>query len=94
MASTISGNLGGAASSGVQVTAYSQATGLIMNAADGSGNYTFSNLPAGTYTLKAVDGAGKLQYLATHQVIADGVSTYSNINFNGIAVNAVGTPTF
>lgn len=91
MASTISGNLGGAAASGVQVTAYSPATGLIMNAGDGSGNFTFSNLPAGTYTLRAQDGSGKNNYLASHQVIADGVSTYSNINFNPTAVNAGGT---
>jgi len=91
MSSTISGNLGGASSSGVQVTAYSAQTGLIMNAADGSGNYSFTGLPAGTYTLKAQDGSGKNNYLVTHQVIADGAATYANINFNPTAVNAGGT---
>ena len=92
MPSTISGNLGGAASSGVQVTLNGPATGLVLNAADSNGNYTFSNVPAGTYILRAVDGSGKVNYLATHQVIADGVSTYSAINFNPTAINAGGTP--
>lgn len=91
MPSTITGNLGGASSSGVQVTAYSSQSGLILNNADASGNFTFSNLPAGTYTLKAQDGSGKVNYLASHQVIADGSSTYSGINFNPTAVNAGGT---
>jgi hypothetical protein len=92
MASTITGNLGGASASGVQITCYSPQTGLIMNAADASGNFSFAGLPAATYTLKAQDGSGKVNYLVTHQVIADGVTTYSNINFQPLAVNAGGTP--
>jgi len=92
MSSTISGNLGGASASGVQITCYSQQTGLIMGAADSSGNYSFAGLPQATYTLKAQDGSGKVNYLVTHQVIADGVTTYSNINFQPVAINAGGTP--
>ncbi len=37
MPSTISGSLGGASASGVQITCYSPQTGLIMGAADSSG---------------------------------------------------------
>ena len=91
MPSTISGNLGGASASGVQITAYSPQTGLIMGAADSNGNFSFAGLPQATYTLKAQDGSGKVNYLVTHQVIADGAATYANINFNPTAVNAGGT---
>ena len=62
-----------------------------LGAADSSGNFSFAGLPQATYTLKAQDGSGKVNYLVTHQVIADGAATYANINFNPTAVNAGGT---
>lgn len=92
MSSTISGNVGGAAASGALVTCTNIATGAqVYAAADGSGNYTFSGLAAGTYNIQA--SLATKQYLpGGHSVQVDGASTYSNVNLNPIALTASNAP--
>jgi hypothetical protein len=87
MASTISGNVGGASASGAQVQCLNIATKQISyGAGDGSGNYTIPNLAAGTYVVSATLGSNV--YYHPVQVIADGSSTYSAINLNPVLLNA------
>jgi len=87
MSSTISGNVGGAASSGAQVQCLNIRTNAILfAAADGSGNYTFASLVAGTYTISATLASNV--YYHPVQVVADGTTTYSNIDLNPTALNA------
>lgn len=92
MTSTISGNVGGTAASGAQVQCTNIQTGVILAAAaDGSGNYTFSGLAAGTYRIQAALASN--QYLPGGKtIVVDGASTYSNVNLNPIALNAVNAP--
>lgn len=92
MASTISGNVGGAAASGANVSCTNVATGAqVYAAADGSGNYTFSGLAAGTYNIQAV--LATKQYLPSGKsIVVDGASTYQNVNLNPIAANAANAP--
>lgn len=85
--STITGNVGGASFSAAQVQALSVLTGVITFATvDGSGNYSFAGLAAGTYQIRATINASV--YYHPVQVVADGTSTYSNVNLNPIALNA------
>jgi carboxypeptidase family protein len=87
MASTINGNVGGAAASGAQVQCVNVATKAISYAAaDGSGNYSIPSLAAGTYIISA--SLATKQYLASKSVVADGATTYSDVNLNPIALNA------
>lgn len=92
MASTISGNVGGAAASGAAVVCTNIATGAqVYAAADGSGNYTFSGLAQGVYNIQATLASN--QYLKGGKSLSvDGASTYSNINLNPIAANASNAP--
>jgi hypothetical protein len=85
--STINGNAGGAASSGAQVQCLNIRTkAVVLTAADASGNYTFSGLAAGTYNIMATL-AGNVYY-HPRQIIADGTSTYSDVNLAPTALNA------
>jgi len=87
MASTITGNVGGAAFSAAQVQCLNVLTNVIIFATvDGSGNYSFASLVAGTYIIRATISASVYYHLV--QVIADGSSTYANINLNPTALNA------
>jgi hypothetical protein len=87
MASTITGNVGGASFSAAQVQAVNILTKAITFATvDGSGNYSFASLPAGTYQITATIGSNI--YYHPVQVIADGTTTYSNINLNPTALSA------
>jgi hypothetical protein len=87
MASTINGNVGGAAASGAQVQCLNVLTKQVLfGAGDGSGNYTIPNLVAGTYIILAFLSANV--YYHPVQVVVDGVATFSGINLNPIALNA------
>jgi hypothetical protein len=89
MSSTINGNTGGAASSGALVQLLNVLTNsVVFYPADASGNYSFS-VAAGSYIISATL-AGFVYYHPV-QVIADGTSTYSNINLNPTALNASNT---
>lgn len=92
MASTINGNVGGAAASGAQVSCTNIFTKVTLYAAaDGSGNYTFSGLAAGTYQIQAA--LATKQYLPGGKSIAvDGASTYGDVNLNFIALTASNAP--
>lgn len=92
MASTISGNVGGSAASGASVSCTNVNTGVqVYAAADGSGNYTFSGLAAGTYNIQAV--LANKQYLpGGKSLVVDGASTYSNVNLNPISASASNAP--
>jgi hypothetical protein len=76
MASTISGNIGGSAESGVQVTAFNNTMGLLYTNANASGNYSFSGLVSGTYVI-AIGGT-----LYKKSVSVDGSSTYTNVDLS------------
>jgi hypothetical protein len=76
MPSTISGNIGGAAESGVQVTAYNNTAGLLLTNADASGNYSFSGLVSGTYVV-AIGGT-----YYKKSVTVDGSSSYTNVDLS------------
>jgi hypothetical protein len=87
MASTISGNVGGAAASGAQVQCLNIATKVITyGAGDGSGNYSIPSLAAGTYIISASLSANV--YYHPVQVVVDGVATFAGINLNPVALNA------
>jgi hypothetical protein len=91
MASTISGNVGGAASSGAQVQCLNIATKAVSyGAGDGSGNYTIPNLSAGTYQVSAFLSPNV--YYHPVQVTVDGVATFSGINLNPTALSAANAP--
>ncbi len=91
MSSTISGNVGGAAASGAQVQCVNIRTNAIVYAAaDGSGNYSISNLAAGTYQVRAFLASNV--YYHPVQVAVDGSSTYSNVDLNPTALNANNAP--
>lgn len=91
MSSTISGNVGGATASGAQVqcrtvSSGTEASGIIrFAAADGSGVYSFAGLPAGTFVISAF--LASFVYYHPKQVVADGSSTYSDVNLNPTALN-------
>ena len=87
MASTISGNVGGASFSGAQVQCediYGKV--ILFAAADASGNYSFASLAAGTYRISATFAS--YRYYKSVQVAADGSSTYSGINLTPTALTA------
>ena len=87
--SSISGNAGGASAFGASIflspargTAPSQ---TVINAADASGNFTFSGLVAGTYKLSAggagiASGAFKgFTYKSTVDITVDGTTAYTGV---------------
>ena len=87
MASSISGNAGGASSSGagIYLVNTSGSFAPVIGAADASGNFTFSGLVAGTYKLSA-GGAGipsgafkGFTYKSTVDVVVDGVTAYTGV---------------
>ena len=91
MPSSITGNAGGASSSGalIQLDPFDQALGSFstMTAnADASGNFTFSNLIAGTYLLIAsTSGITSGPYVGfvyrkTVAVDVDGVNNFTGVN--------------
>ena len=85
--STISGNVGGASFSGAQVQCEDIYAKVITFApADGSGNYSFTGLAAGTYRISATFAS--YVYYKSVQVVADGSATYSGINLVPTALNA------
>jgi hypothetical protein len=87
MSSTINGNAGGAASSGAQIQLLNVLTKAVVLAyADASGNFTFTGVAAGTYTVRAMLASNV--YYHPQQVVADGSSTYNGINLNPTALNA------
>lgn len=87
MSSIISGNVGGASSSGAQVQCEDIFTkAILFTAADGSGNYTFSSLSASTYIIRAT--LASYAYYRSVQVVADGAATYSGINLTPTALTA------
>ncbi len=92
MSSTINGNVGGASFSAAQVqcltvSSASEVGGTIrFTNVDGSGNYSFATLPAGSFVISATIAASR--YYHSPQVIADGTSTYSGINLSPTALNA------
>jgi hypothetical protein len=87
MASTITGNVGGASFSAAQVQCVNVLTKVITFApADASGNYSIGSLAAGTYIVSAT--IASFVYYISVQVIADGSSTYANINLTPTALNA------
>jgi hypothetical protein len=87
MASTITGNVGGASFSAAQVQCVNVRTNVIIFApVDASGNYSFASLLAGTYIISATINA--YVYYESVQVIADGSSTYAGINLTPTALNA------
>jgi hypothetical protein len=91
MSSTISGNVGGAAASGALVQCLNVATKAVLFAgADGSGNYSFSGLAQGTYVISATLASNV--YYHPVQVVADGATTYSNVNLAVTALNANNAP--
>ena len=76
MSSTISGNIGGAAESGVHVMAFNNTMGLLHTNADANGDYSFSGLVSGTYVI-SIGGT-----LYKKAVTVDGSSTYSNVDLS------------
>jgi hypothetical protein len=87
MSTTINGNVGGAASSGALVQLLNVLTNaVVLYPADASGNYSFSGLAQGTYVISATL-AGSVYYHPV-QVIADGTTTYANVNLAPTALNA------
>ena len=87
MSSTITGNVGGASFSAAQVQCVNIRTNVITFApVDGSGNYSFAGLAAGTYVISST--IASYVYYHPVQVVADGSSTYSAINLNPTALNA------
>lgn len=92
MASTINGNVGGSAASGASVSLTNILTGAqSYAAADGSGNYSFAGLAAGTYKVQA--SLATKQYLpGGKSIVVDGSSTYNDVNLNPIALNAQNAP--
>jgi hypothetical protein len=91
MASTISGNVGGAAAVGAVVQSLNVRTGNIRyDTADASGNYSIANLAAGTHIVRASLNAQV--YYHPVQVILDGTTVYSGINLNPTALNAANAP--
>jgi hypothetical protein len=90
MSSTISGNVGGAAASGAQVQSMDVYSKKIkFGTADGSGNYSIPGLSASVHIISATLNADV--YYHPVQVVTDGVSTFSGINLNPIALNADNT---
>jgi hypothetical protein len=91
MASTITGNVGGSLFSAAQVQCVDIRTGSITFApVDVSGNYSFANLAASIYRVSAKI----LNFVYYHpvQVVADGVTTYANINLNPTALSDSNIP--
>lgn len=87
MSSTINGNVGGSAFSGANVVCSVPFQGPVQYAAaDGSGNYSFTGLVAGTYIISA--NFPGFNYLRSHTVTADGSTTYGDVNLDPIAVGA------
>jgi len=92
MASSITGNAGGASASGagVYLVNTSGAFAPIIGAADSNGNFTFSGLVAGTYTLSAGGNFGSgayynstakksFIYRSTVDITVDGSTAYTGI---------------
>ena len=84
--SSITGNAGGASSSGAGVYLLNTSGSEVpaINAADASGNFTFSGLVAGTYRLSGVGNFGSgaykgFTYKSTVDLIVDGTTTYTGI---------------
>ena len=91
MASTISGNVGGAAASGAQVQVKDIYSDKIkFGTADASGNYSIPGLSASTHVVRAFLSAESFHHPV--QVITDGVSTYSGINLKMVALNSSNAP--
>jgi hypothetical protein len=91
MSSTINGNVGGSSFSGAQVQCRDNRTqNITFAAADGSGNFSFTGLPAARYIISAFF-SGDVYYHPVH-VTADGTTTYSAINLNPTALNANNAP--
>lgn len=91
MASTINGNVGGAAAVGAQVQCVNNRTQQVRFAVgDSSGNYTIPNLSAAKYIVTATL-SGDVYYHPIH-VDVDGVTTYSSVNLNPVLLNASNVP--
>jgi Carboxypeptidase regulatory-like domain len=85
MANSISGSAGGV--NGANVTLEGRtATGRVFvnGAADSSGNFTFSGLAAGTYTLRAQAPGYGFNQVSVVLAAAD----QSNVNLTAIAISA------
>lgn len=98
MASTISGNLGGANAQNaiITLTGFTTAGGPmapLYTLADNTGAYSFAGLAAGTYNLRAATGSvsgafANYSWPGLKTIVADGSSTYANVNFAAVPPNA------
>lgn len=90
MASSISGNVGGAVASGASVRLLPKnvtAPGsAVLAVANGSGNYTFTNVAKGAYTLSA--SLSGYVYKSTADIVMVATEDLSAINLAPTLINA------